>query len=124
MAPSTPAEIVSFAAPAPLAVQPALVALAVEHGYARGHLRVFVDERLVFERTLVGSPTRRLLVLKRPRGGFTELLPVAPGARLLRVEVLADGTRRSGQLRASLKSDEVRLLEVKLDGEVGLEWKS
>ena len=83
-----------------------------------------MDDRLVLDKALASTQTRRLLFLKRRKGSFAEVLEVLPGERRLRLEVVADGARRSAELRGVFKSDETRLLEVKLGGKVELEWKS
>jgi hypothetical protein len=104
--------------------EPARIALSVEHGFKSGRLKIWVDDSLVLERTLGVTRTKNLLFIKRRRGTFAEVLEVPPGERWLRVEAVADGETRRGELRAVLKSDETRLLEVKLGGKVELEWQS
>jgi eukaryotic-like serine/threonine-protein kinase len=136
-APALLAPVEAHAAPAPLPVapepeaavaqpepEPAHVALSVEHGFRRGQLRVWVDDTLVLERALAAPQTRSLLFLKKRKGSFAEVVDVPPGVRRLRLEVSADGSRRSGELRGTFKSDETRLLEVKLGDRVDLDWKS
>jgi serine/threonine-protein kinase len=121
-APWTPVAVAG--SPAAPVVEPAHVALSVEHAFKRGQLKVWVDDRLVLDKALASTQTRRLLFLKRRKGSFAEVLEVLPGERRLRLEVVADGARRSAELRGVFKSDETRLLEVKLGGKVELEWKS
>jgi hypothetical protein len=136
-APAPAAPVEAHAAPAPLPAapepeaaaappvpEPAHVALSVEHGIRRGQLRVWVDDTLVLERALAAPQTRSLLFLKKRKGSFAEVVDVPPGVRRLRLEVSADGSRRSGELRGTFKSDETRLLEVKLGDKVDLDWKS
>jgi hypothetical protein len=118
------AEDAGEALAAELQPEPAHVALSVEHGFKRGQLKVWVDGRLVLDKALASTQTWSLLFLKRRKGAFAEVLQVLPGERLVRLEVVADGVRRSAELRGVFKSDETRLLEVKLGGKVELDWKS
>ena len=116
-----PADLVQTPTPE---VAPARVALAVQHGLKRGRLKVWVDDRLVLERPIAGRRTRHLLFFKRESGRFAEVLEVPPGERVVRLEVHADGEKRSGRLSGVLRSHETRLLEVRVGGTLDLEWKS
>lgn len=103
---------------------PAHVALSVEHGFETATLKVWVDDTLVLDKALASTQTKTLLFIKRRKGAFVEVLEVLPGERRLRIEVMAGGLRRSAELRGAFKSDETRLLEVKLGDKVELGWKS
>jgi hypothetical protein len=116
-----PAEAPVVAEPQP---ETSHVELSVEHGFERGRLKVWVDDKLVLDKALAGIQTRTLLFLKRRKGAFAEVLEILPGERLLRFEVMADGVRRGAELRGVFKVDETRLLAVKLGDKVDLDWKS
>ena len=103
---------------------PARLALSVRHGVKQGRLRLWIDERLMLETELSSTETRKVLVFKRRRGSLAEVFDVAPGDRLVRVELEEDGQRRSAGLSGVFESRKTRLLEVKLGGNVGLKWKS
>ncbi len=112
------------ARPAAPAVPPARLALSVRHGLKQGRFRLWIDERLMLEAELSSTQTRKALVFKRRKGGLTEVFDVAPGDRLVRVELEEDGQRRSAGLSGAFESRKTRLLEVTLGGKLGLEWKS
>lgn len=122
-----PAPTIVWSTPAAAAPAPppsARVALSVEHRFERGRLRVFVDDALALDRRLTGRPTRHLLLLKRQAGSLGEVLQVAPGQRVLRFEVEADGERRTGTLKGSFRADQTRLLRLKAGKRMDLEWQS
>jgi len=106
--------------------QPARLAIAVQHDIKQGRLKVWIDETLVMDRALVGSERKKLLFLKRSKGSLAEVVDVAPGERLVRLEVEVPGDRetRSGRLRSAFRSSETRLLEVKIGGRIALGWRS
>jgi hypothetical protein len=110
--------------PSPAEPGPARIALSVEHRFERGRLRVFVDDTLALDRRLTGRPTRHLLVLKRQAGSMGDVLEVPAGSRVLRFEVDGNGIRRTGRLRASFRADQTRLLRLKADKRIELEWQS
>ena len=112
------------AKPAAPAVPPARLALSVRHGVKQGRLRLWIDERLMLDTELSSTETRKVLVFKRRKGSLVEVFDVAPGDRLVRVELEEDGQRRSAGLSGAFESRKTRLLEVKLGGRVGLKWKS
>ncbi len=105
-------------------VLPARLALSVRHGLKQGHLRLWIDGRLILDTQLSSTETRKLLVFKRRTGSLTKVFDVAPGDRVVRFELEEDGHRRSAGLSGVFESDKTRLLEVKLGGNVDLEWKS
>jgi serine/threonine-protein kinase len=116
---------VAAAATARVAPAPARLALSVQHGVRKGRLKVWVDDTLVLERTLIGRESRRALLFKTRRGSLAEVLDLTPGSHVLRFDVIEDdGQTRSGRLRGEFKSRQTRLLEVKVGDEVGLSWKS
>jgi hypothetical protein len=97
----------------------------VKHSEKQGRFRVWIDGQLVLETELVGSETWHTLVLTQHQGPLAEAFGVAPGDRLVRVEVVEeDGQRRSAGISGVFASSETRLLEVKLGGNVSLKWKS
>ena len=106
------------------ATPPALLSISVRHGVKQGRLRLWIDERLILDAKLVGTEARRMLVFKKREGHLAQVFDVAPGDRLVRVEVEEDGQRRSGGLSGAFESRKTRLLEVKLGKNVGLKWKS
>jgi hypothetical protein len=118
-------QIVPAVATTPSAPPPARLALSVEHRLESGRLRVFVDDALALDRRLTGRSTRHLLILKRQTGSMGDVVEVSPGQRSLRFEVVdADGTRRTGRLRGSFRSDETRLLRLRAGKRLDLEWQS
>ena len=110
--------------PPPPTVPPGYLALSVKHNEKQGRFRVWIDGQLVLETGLVGSGTWNTLVLTQHQGPLAEAFGVAPGDRLVRVEVEEDGQRRSAGISGAFVSSETRLLEVKLGGNVSLKWKS
>ena len=109
--------------PVPAAL-PARLALSVRHGVKQGRLRLWIDERLILDTELTSTETRKVLVFKKRSGSLVEVFDVAPGDRLVRVELEEDGQRRSAGLSGAFESRKTRLLEVKLGERVGLKWKS
>jgi serine/threonine-protein kinase len=120
---TAPPASASVPPPVPV-VEPARVAISLEHDVKDGKVRVWVDDKIVLERTLAGTETRNLLFFKKRRGVFAEVLSLPPGQRTFRLEVEGDGEKRSARLRGTLRSDETRLLEAKAGGKLRLEWKS
>ena len=110
--------------PPPPTVPPGYLALSVKHNEKQGRFRVWIDGQLVLETELVGSGTWHTLVLTQREGPLAEVFGVAPGDRLVRVEVEEEGQRRSAGISGAFASSETRLLEVKLGGSVSLKWKS
>jgi eukaryotic-like serine/threonine-protein kinase len=107
-------------APAPTA----RLSLSVQHSVKKGRLRLWIDGRLALETELVSTAGRKLLVFKKQEGRLAKIFDVAPGDRLVRVEVEEDGQRRSAGLSGTFESHGTRLLEVKVGGNVDLKWKS
>jgi hypothetical protein len=122
--PSTPVPDTSVPA-APSGDANARVALTLEHGFKQGRLKVWVDEVLVLEKPLAAAGAKRVLFFTRSKGRVAEVLEVAPGQRMFRVEVEGDDDQhRGGQLTGLLRQHETRLLEVKVGGRIQLAWKS
>jgi eukaryotic-like serine/threonine-protein kinase len=135
----TPAQMViaaAAAAPAPAVVagrhrvpprpvEMAHVAIALEHSLRQGRIKVWVDDKVVLEAPLVAAAeSRSLLLFKRRKGYFADVLNVTPGDHSVRLEVEGDGEARDGALRGVLRRDQTRLLAVKVGGKLSLEWKS
>ena len=118
MAVSTPpAAVVKLAA--------ARVAISVEHGFKRGNLKVWVDDTLVLEKALSATRQKSVLFFSKSKGRMAEVLDVAPGERMFRVEVEGDEDQhRGGQLTGVIRKQETRLLEVKVGNQMQLGWKS
>ena len=78
------------------------------------------------DRPLVGSERKKLLFFKKSKGSLAEVVDVAPGERLLRleVEVPGEGGTRSSRVRSTFKSSETKLLEVKIGDRIALAWQS
>jgi serine/threonine-protein kinase len=105
--------------------EPARVAIALEHGLKQGRVKVWVDDRIALDVALpAAAASRSLLFFSKRRGIFTEVLEVDPGERSVRFEVEGDGEKRSGLLRGVLRSDQTRLLAVKVGGSLSVSWKS
>jgi serine/threonine protein kinase len=103
----------------------ARVAISVEHEFKRGRLKVWVDDTLVLEKTLSGIEKKSVLFFTKSKGRLAEVVDVAPGERMFRVEVDGDEDQhRGGQVPGILKIHETRLLEVKVGNQMQLGWKS
>jgi serine/threonine protein kinase len=103
----------------------ARVAISVEHGFKSGRLKVWVDDTLVLEKTLSGIEKKSVLFFTKSKGRLAEVVDVAPGERMFRVEVDGDEDQhRGGQVPGVLRSHETRLLEVKVGNQMQLGWKS
>lgn len=111
--------------PAPPSLETARVAIALEHGLKQGRVKVWVDDKIVLDELLASeSEGRSLIFIKKRKGRFTDVLEVAPGQHTLRLQVDGDGGQRSAVVRGLLRSDQTRLLVVKVGGNLSMEWKS
>jgi hypothetical protein len=117
--PAVPGEA-AVAAPE-AAVSPAFaaahLAVSFRHPFRQGTLKVYVDDALVLEQAVPGRVTRDLVAMKLRRGTYRGECEVAPGDRVVKVEVDDGGDfRASRRIRGAFASGETRRLEAAVDG--------
>jgi serine/threonine-protein kinase len=87
-----------------------------EHPLRSGTLRVYVDDEAVLEEALSGKVTKKILSFRMRKGSTNQVLDVAPGEHVIRVEVDSTGYDASRRIRGIFKSGETRRLEATVDG--------
>jgi hypothetical protein len=98
--------------------------LAVEHSVKSGSMKVFVDQKPIFNKELVAAQkTRKAIFFRGRKGEVFEVIDVAPGERTIRIEVQDGDEKKTGQTTGSFKRGETKLLEVKVGSRVELEWR-
>ena len=102
--------------PPPTPVEPGHLEIAFEHPLRSGTLRVYVDDAQVLEQALSGKVTKKILSVRLRKGSVKQVLDVAPGEHVIRVEVDGTGWDGSRRIRGTFKSGETRRLEATLDG--------
>ena len=95
---------------------PGHLEIAFEHPLRSGTLRVYVDDAQVLEEALSGKVTKKILNVRLRKGSVKQVLDVAPGEHVIRVEVDGTGWDGSRRIRGTFKSGETRRLEATLDG--------
>ena len=100
----------------PPVVAPAQLEVAFDHPLRSGTLRVYVDDELVAEEEFEGRVTRKILSLRMRKGSTRQVLEIAPGERVVRVEVDGAGYQGSKRIRGIFRSGETRRLEATVDG--------
>src|SRR5207249_28665 len=107
---------------------PSHLEVAFEHPLRSGTLRIYVDDAQVVEEALSGRVTRKILTFKMRKGSVNQVLDVAPGEHLIRVEVDGAGFSGSRRIRGTFKSGETRHLVATVDGllkkDLALVWGS
>jgi hypothetical protein len=102
--------------PTPAPIEPGHLEIAFEHPLRSGTLRVYVDDAQVLEEALSGKVTKKILSVRLRKGSVKQVLDVAPGEHVIRVEVDGTGWDGSRRIRGTFKSGETRRLEATLDG--------
>ncbi|HET6898479.1 MAG TPA: hypothetical protein VFK70_09035, partial [Vicinamibacteria bacterium] len=87
-----------------------------EHPLRSGTLRVYVDDEQVLEEALSGKVTKKILNFRMRKGSTNQVLDVAPGEHVIRIEVESSGYDGSRRIRGVFKSGETRRLEATVDG--------
>jgi len=108
--------------------EPGHLEIDFEHPLRSGTLRVYVDDDLVLEEALSGKVTKKILNFRMRRGSTNQVLDVAPGEHVVRIEVDSSGYDASRRIKGTFKSGETRRLEATVDGllkkELTLIWGS
>jgi hypothetical protein len=103
---------------------PGRLTLEIEHSLKQGELQVVIDQRRVLVRELESQETKKALIFKGRKGRLLEVIDVSPGEHLVRVEVNQKGEpQRAAQIFGEFTSGGARLLEVRIGGQVTLEWR-
>jgi hypothetical protein len=113
----------------PTVVEPGHLDINFRHPLRSGTLKVWVDDELVVEEALSARVTKRVLDFNIQRkGSVNQLLDVAPGEHVVRVEVEGSGFSSSRRIRGIFRSGETRHLEAEVGGlikkELTLFWGS
>jgi serine/threonine-protein kinase len=102
--------------------------IVVQHSLRSGLVTVWVDDEQVLEETLEGRVTRKVLNLRQYKGTTSQSLAVAPGERVIRVEVQGDSFSASRRIRGTFESGVTRRLVVEAGGllkkDLTLTWGS
>jgi serine/threonine protein kinase len=117
----TPAET-----PSQKASSKAELRFSLEHPLQRGTVTVWVDQRRVIEKPLVGGLSRDWLVVKTWKGSLADAVPVAPGRHALRVQVRWNDGVESAELVGVFRAGQARRLEARLarvSGKLSLAWR-
>jgi eukaryotic-like serine/threonine-protein kinase len=99
---------------------------ALEHPLQRGTVTVWVDQRRLIERPLVGGLIRDWLVVKTWKGSLADSVPVAPGRHTFRVQVRWNDGAESAELVGVFRAGQARRLEARLgrvSGKLSLAWR-
>ena len=108
--------------------EPGHLEIDFEHPLRSGTLRVYVDDAQVLEEALSGKVTKKILNFRLRKGSTNQMLDVAPGDHVIRVDVDSEGYDASRRIRGTFKSGETRRLEATVDGlikkELTLIWGS
>jgi serine/threonine-protein kinase len=96
--------------------EPGHLEIAFEHPLRSGTLRVFVDDEPVLEEALSGKVTKKILNFRLRKGSTNQVLDVAPGEHVIRIDVDSSGYDASRRIRGVFKSGETRRLEATVDG--------
>lgn len=105
-------------------VEMSRLSVTFEHGLKSGALRVWVDKDLVLDEPLSSRVTKDMLLFKQRSGKAQELLPVPPGRRHVRVEVLSGRDTSRREIWATFKAGVTRRLDAKLKGDsLTLSWR-
>ncbi|HEV7500352.1 MAG TPA: protein kinase [Vicinamibacteria bacterium] len=112
----------------PAASEPGHLAIAFDHSLRTGTLRVYVDDEAVVEEEFSGKVTKKVLSFRMHKGSSRQVLDIAPGEHLIRVQVNGSGFDGSRRIRGTFKSGETRHLEATIDGlirkDLNLVWGS
>jgi hypothetical protein len=101
--------------------EPGRLSVSLTHPAGGGRLRLWMDEDLIFEGSLLATPAQPSLVFQSGRGRLRGVLPLAPGARRLRVALERDGVEaQAEELAADLEPGQSRHLEIAIGGDGGL----
>jgi serine/threonine-protein kinase len=111
----------------PTVVEPGHLDINFRHPLRTGTLKVWVDDELVVEEALTARVTKRVLDFNIQRkGSVNQILDVAPGEHVVRVEVEGSGFSSSRRIRGVFRSGETRHLEAEVSGlikkELTLAW--
>jgi serine/threonine-protein kinase len=99
-----------------LAPPPATLEVDFEHSLREGTLRVYVDDDLALEEPLESYVSEDLVLLKLRKGRERVSIPVAPGARVVRIEVEGGGFSGSRRISGDFASGQSRRLNVRFGG--------
>jgi serine/threonine-protein kinase len=115
--------------PLPTVAEPGHLDINFRHPLKSGTLKVWVDDDLVVEEALSARVTRRVLDFNIQRkGSVNQILDVAPGEHVVRVEVEGSGFSSSRRIRGIFKSGDTRHLDAEVGGllkkELTLAWGS
>ena len=100
----------------PAFTEPAHLAIAFDHQLKSGTLRVFVDDEPVVEEEFSGRVTKKILNFRLRKGSSKQVLDIAPGEHVIRIDVDGSGFDGSRRIRGTFKSGETRHLEATVDG--------
>jgi hypothetical protein len=107
-------------------LDPGHLEISFDHPLRSGTLRVYVDDEQVVEEAFTGKVTKKILSFRLRRGSSRQVLDVAPGEHVIRVEVDGAGFEGARRIRGTFKSGETRHLDATVDGiikrELTLEW--
>jgi hypothetical protein len=100
----------------PAFTEPGHLEISFDHSLRSGTLRVFVDDDPVVEEEFSGRVTKKILNFRLRKGSSRQVLDIAPGEHVIRIEVDASGFDGSRRIRGTFKSGETRHLEATVDG--------
>jgi len=107
---------------------PAELVIDFEHSLKTGTLKVWVDEKAVFEEKLDSRVTKSIAGLKLRKGKLQGSLDVSPGRHEIRVQVAWDDNEKTESIWANFKPGTKRQLEARLRGigglrDLSLQWR-
>ena len=112
----------------PAFAEPGHLAIAFDHQLKSGTLRVYVDDEQVVEEEFSGRVTKKILNFRLRKGSSKQVLDIAPGEHVIRVDVDGSGFDGSRRIRGTFKRGETRHLEATVDGlikkDLNLVWGS
>jgi hypothetical protein len=99
---------------------PAELVIDFEHTLKTGTLKVWLDEKAVFDEKLDSRVTKSIAGVKLRKGKLQGSLDVSPGRHEIRVQVAWDDYEKTESIWADFKPGTKRLLEARLRGLGGL----
>jgi hypothetical protein len=105
--------------------EPGRLSVSLRHPTGGGRLRLWVDDALIFDASLLEIAASPTLVFREAGGGLRGVLPLTPGQRRLRATLERQGASAEASLAAELVPGQSRHLEIEVggDGRLSLRWR-
>ena len=110
------------------AAKTAKVHISCEYSFVEAELSVWVDDDLYYTRKLTGAVRRRLGLIKKVQGSFSDTLAIAPGKHVVRVHVVStdEGYDQTKEIEGEFAQEAEKTLEIGFAGRskaIYLAWR-